>query len=1078
MTAQYPKADLNEIKCALSIFYRPGDVVELRALDFNGKPHAGYFDDLVLLANEAAKLSGNMMGVYTVLNPIDLRLLARSKNKVKVLKNLTGDSDVINRNWVMWDVDAHRPAGISSTNEEHEAAIITAKSIKPYLISLGFPPDSILICDSGNGAHVLAKSDLPNDLETRTLVDICIKAIRAKFEIPNKVVIDTTVGNASRIWKLYGTMACKGESTEDRPWRLTKMLEVPKNMVVTPKEAFEILATRSPEPALPPGKKKTYKNGGPSFDLETWMAQHGIEISKAEPYKGGTRYILKACVFNSNHDGSSAAIIKMANGAIVYKCQHDSCADNDWHKVRELKEPGYTGRKNIYCPNTDSELPEIIITNRPIKEITADGIKAIITQNDPPTLFTRGAQTVRVNIDENETPFIEIMTEPAMRGKLDRSASFIKLVKSKSKEDAEEYKAIPTVVPREVVQDLMTFPDFKLPALDSITEIPTIRSDGSILMRPGYDTKSKLFYAPDHDLLVPQIPDNPSSQEIRNAVNLILEVYYDFPYDSAASRTNMLAATATPIYRPMILGCTPLGIITKPQAGTGAGLSTEAMCMITTGRDALMMGAPRDEDEWEKKLLAVLKRGQTVITIDNVDGQLYSAQLARFITAKTVQGRILGQTQDLILPNRATWLVNGNNVSPAGDIPRRSYLVRMETQADRPWERKVIFKHDPIIPWVKANRGRIVAAYLTLAKAWIAAGKPLDDSLPRLGGFEDWVHVIGGIFRYAGIDGFLGNIENVYQTAENGTWETFIEAISSAFKCSEDFTVADIVDMITLAHNDDEIPETGRDLLNSLPDMVDRDPRKVSRSLGHALNTKNEVKWHNGLVIFKTNARRHGAVIWKIRNWKQESVNNDNEGEITPTNSPTVDSNGELGEIDLPTLSREKIVQDKNDAYLSEGIDIRNSYIHPVEPTPRYSPPESKRGELACLTPRKVAQTPNNGNTPEWREKVTTVWKSEGRPEVSLRPGESTPDLERFLQTDIATIDKHFMAINEWYLKQEATTGLDPNVTYWRNKAGITPIEITGLAGEKNGIRYFSVKDSITTIPEDNIINLHFDGGK
>jgi len=69
------------------------------------------------------------------------------------------------------------------------------------------------------------------------------------------------------------------------------------------------------------------------------------------------------------------------------------------------------------------------------------------------------------------------------------------------------------------------------------------------------------------------------------------------------------------------------------------------------------------------------------------------------------------------------------------------------------------------------------------------------------------------------------------------------------------------------------------------------------------------------------------------------------------------------------------------------------------------------------------------------------------------------------------------MAINEWYLKQEATTGLDPNVTYWRNKAGITPIEITGLAGEKNGIRYFSVKDSITTIPEDNIINLHFDGG-
>jgi hypothetical protein len=88
-------------------------------------------------------------------------------------------------------------------------------------------------------------------------------------------------------------------------------------MVVAPKEVFEILAAKSPEPKLPPGKKKTYKKEGQSFDLETWMAQHGLEISKAEPYKGGTRYILKACVFNSNHDGSSAAIIKMANGAIV-----------------------------------------------------------------------------------------------------------------------------------------------------------------------------------------------------------------------------------------------------------------------------------------------------------------------------------------------------------------------------------------------------------------------------------------------------------------------------------------------------------------------------------------------------------------------------------------------------------------------------------------------------------------------------------------------------------------------------------------------------------------------------------------
>ena len=303
----------------------------------------------------------------------------------------------------------------------------------------------------------------------------------------------------------------------------------------------------------------------------------------------------------------------------------------------------------------------------------------------------------------------------------------------------------------------MSLPDFRLPALANITEIPTLRADGSILSTPGYDAASNLYYVPSRNLIVPKITENPTHEEMRDAVNLINEVYINFPYDSQASRANVIAATATPIYRPMIDGNVPLFITDKPQAGIGAGLATAALCMIATGREPAMFGAPKDEDEWAKVIFAAVKAGQQIIVFDNCDGTLYSSNLARLITAKTIGGRILGHSENATMPNNSMIFCNGNNITLGGDLQRRSYLSRMETDTDRAWESERNYLHSPLIPWVKENQGRIVAAYLTIAKSWVSAGKPVDSSLLRLGSFEEWQKVIGGILKHAGIEGFLGN---------------------------------------------------------------------------------------------------------------------------------------------------------------------------------------------------------------------------------------------------------------------------------------------------------------------------------
>jgi len=334
--------DLPEIRRALTVLYQPGDLVELRALDVGGKTVAGYFDDHSKLAEAAAKLSGSAAGVYVVLNELTPALLARSANRITIgPKNLTQDKDIIRRRYLPIDVDARRPSGISSTDAEHDAAIQVAGKIKEYLVGLGFPADAIIIGDSGNGAHLLVRVDLPNDEASTNLIKTCLDALATRFD-DAAVSIDPGVFNAARIWKLPGTLARKGDSTPARPHRLARLLDVPTTPVITSGEALEALAATLPAKETPP--TRPYHGPAHRFDLMAWMQEHGIEVKSSDPYQGGTRYILKECPFNPEHTGTSVAIIQGGNGRIGFKCQHAGCADKKWPDLRELKEPGYKDR--------------------------------------------------------------------------------------------------------------------------------------------------------------------------------------------------------------------------------------------------------------------------------------------------------------------------------------------------------------------------------------------------------------------------------------------------------------------------------------------------------------------------------------------------------------------------------------------------------------------------------------------------------------------------------------------------------------------------------------------------------------
>jgi hypothetical protein len=329
---QAKTADIAEIKRFLELCFPPGSVIELRAPKTRKKVQSGYFSDFDKLVQAAASFSGQCPGVYVTLNELKPELLARSVNRVTPFCEVTtSDDDVVRRRYVSIDVDATRPPNISSTDAQHEAALRKAQECTEYLITLGFPRDSIIIGDSGNGGHILPRVDLPNTPESTTLIQQCLKALAHKFN-DDVVNIDLTTYNASRIWKVYGTLACKGDSTLERPHRIARILTSPPVLTVAPREAVEKLADTLPaeDQKLPTVRQR--------LDVLTYLQEHGVEVIRSEAYQGGTRHILKHCLFNPEHSGTSAAAFQSANGTPGYKCQHNSCQGKTWHDIRELME--------------------------------------------------------------------------------------------------------------------------------------------------------------------------------------------------------------------------------------------------------------------------------------------------------------------------------------------------------------------------------------------------------------------------------------------------------------------------------------------------------------------------------------------------------------------------------------------------------------------------------------------------------------------------------------------------------------------------------------------------------------------
>ena len=215
--------------------------VEIRMLHVERKGTvSGYYNEYNRLTKDIQQFDGKN-DIYITMNDISPDIVARSKNHLTVFaKHTTKDEEIVSRRWLLVDLDPSRPAGISSTEAELEAAEILSTEIKEYLCSMDFPEP--IYAMSGNGYHLLYSLDEGNSESVTKLIQQFLKVLDGMFSNEN-VKVDTSTYNAARIVKLYGTIACKGDATADRPHRRSYIISAPEDITPVTIEQLKSVIT-------------------------------------------------------------------------------------------------------------------------------------------------------------------------------------------------------------------------------------------------------------------------------------------------------------------------------------------------------------------------------------------------------------------------------------------------------------------------------------------------------------------------------------------------------------------------------------------------------------------------------------------------------------------------------------------------------------------------------------------------------------------------------------------------------------------------------------------------------------------
>ncbi len=132
------------------------------------------------------------------------------------------DTDITHRTTILVDIDRVGDTSRPASDAEVDAAFDLSVRIGSHLAEQGFPDPWRV--HSGNGCHLYYRMAATFESQSSSqAVERLLSELSMRFN--NGIVgIDTVVFNASRITKVIGTVARKGNESEGRPYRIARLV--------------------------------------------------------------------------------------------------------------------------------------------------------------------------------------------------------------------------------------------------------------------------------------------------------------------------------------------------------------------------------------------------------------------------------------------------------------------------------------------------------------------------------------------------------------------------------------------------------------------------------------------------------------------------------------------------------------------------------------------------------------------------------------------------------------------------------------------------------------------------------------
>jgi hypothetical protein len=730
--------DPNEVARSWRTIVEPGSVHECRVL--GGKlgngwkigTVSGYFDGAAsLIAALRPVTAGNF---YLTLNPVISDLIARCANRLQFADRAgtTSDLHIARRRWLVVDCDPTRPAGISATDAEKNEAFEMAQAVRADLAAQGWPDP--VFADSGNGCHLVYRVDLPAD--DGGLVARVLKTLDARFST-DRCKLDTTLGNAARIIKLYGTRACKGDSTPTRPHRLSRLLDVPDVLEPVAREQLELLAEPLPAKQTPipanPGRNGTASRQ--PFDLDAFLRHHGI-ATKGERVKDGERIVfLDNCPFDPSHGSRGEVTLHVqASGRLGFKCHHASCADRHWQDFRRHFEPDHqrppSAPPTVATPTPSLDGVVILPGNGVTITHTANALFPRVARGGD--VFSRGGAIVTTRT-EGDAIVLDVVKPAAARSLLERFATFAAWRVGREGKPCLK----PSIIAEDLARALLESQSARdhLPRITGLINCPVMFGLGDVA-GPGYHPSSGLLVT--GGKMPPRV-------DLAEAVSALSGLLGEFEFQTDGDRARALAMLITPALKlgGHLRGNVPADAAEADKSQSGKTYRQKITAAIYNERPSIVTARAGGVGSVDESFNAALIGGRPFIQLDNFRGRHDSPHLEAFLTAeKSFPCRVPHCREISVDPSRFFVLLTSNGIETTRDFANRSCVVRIKKREG------VAFKRYPegdLLAHVRANQPFFLGCVFAVIGAWMEQGCPSTDETRH--DFREWVGVLDWIVR-------------------------------------------------------------------------------------------------------------------------------------------------------------------------------------------------------------------------------------------------------------------------------------------------------------------------------------------